>query len=232
MNFTNKFLLMQVNDSVFPIGGYTQSYGLETYISKGLIKNSSDALKYIENNLYSAFIYTDLLATSLAFDYAKKGDIEKLVDLDETLEVIKSPKEIRSASVKLGSRFVKVIKTSKLELENNIFNKYQEKESELKIASNHSVAYGVFCAAIGVEKDEALAFYIYSTCSAMVTNSVKTVPLSQTDGQIMLTSFSNRTDEIIEKVKELDESYLGLSMPGYDIRCMQHETLYSRLYMS
>ena len=32
----SKFLLLQVNDALFPIGGYSHSYGLETYIQKGL----------------------------------------------------------------------------------------------------------------------------------------------------------------------------------------------------
>ena len=35
-----------------------------------------------------------------------------------------------------------------------------------------------------------------------------------------------------EKVTELGEEWLGLSGPGFDLRCMQHEGLYSRIYMS
>ena len=31
---TAKFFLLQVNDALFPIGGYSHSYGLETYIQK------------------------------------------------------------------------------------------------------------------------------------------------------------------------------------------------------
>ena len=34
---TAKFFLLQVNDALFPIGGYSHSYGLETYIQKGLV---------------------------------------------------------------------------------------------------------------------------------------------------------------------------------------------------
>ena len=32
MDKKSKFLLLQVNDALFPIGGYSHSYGLETYI--------------------------------------------------------------------------------------------------------------------------------------------------------------------------------------------------------
>ncbi len=218
------FLLMQVNDSVFPIGGYTQSYGLETYIQKDLITDAQSAQSYICNNLHTSFLYTDLLAVSLAFD----ADTKKLAELDKTLEAIKAPKEIRSASLKLGSRFVKIVLTSDVIFENDKFKCYAEQTKN----PNHCVAYGVFCSSLGVSKQEALSFYTYSTCSAMVTNSVKTVPLSQTQGQKMLTQLSGEFCKIINKVQTLDESYLGIAMPAYDIRCMQHETLYSRLYMS
>ena len=39
-------------------------------------------------------------------------------------------------------------------------------------------------------------------------------------------------DEIIDMLLSLDIKDLCLSTPGFDIRCMQHEALYSRLYMS
>ena len=38
--------------------------------------------------------------------------------------------------------------------------------------------------------------------------------------------------ELLERLEALTEEDLCLSMPGFDIRCMQHEGLYSRIYMS
>ena len=40
-----QFYLLQVNDALFPIGGYSHSQGLETYIQRGiqlLMLDSSD----------------------------------------------------------------------------------------------------------------------------------------------------------------------------------------------
>lgn len=235
MEFTNEniFLLMQVNDSVFPIGGYTQSYGLETYILKDLVRDDKKVYEYISTNLQTTFVYSELLSASLAFDAAKAGDLSKVIELDNLMHVIKSPQEVRDASLKLGSRFVKTIATTaEIKFNSDIFTKYLEKVNNKEIVPNHAIAYGVFCAAIDVDKTTALSFYLYAATSAMVTNSVKAVPLSQTQGQQILYKCSKLYDDIIKKVVSLDESMLGLSMPGFDIRCMQHETLYSRLYMS
>ena len=32
-----QFYLLQVNDALFPIGGYSHSQGLETYIQRGIV---------------------------------------------------------------------------------------------------------------------------------------------------------------------------------------------------
>ena len=36
----------------------------------------------------------------------------------------------------------------------------------------------------------------------------------------------------VEEALAAPEALLGLSMPGFDTRAIEHETLYSRLYMS
>ena len=50
-----QYLLLQINDALFPVGGYSHSYGLETYIQKNLVADAKEAgqyvLHYIENNL-------------------------------------------------------------------------------------------------------------------------------------------------------------------------------------
>lgn len=70
----NHFLLLQINDSLFPIGGYSHSYGLETYIQKGIVHNSELAAEYIRKRLLYNFLYTDFLAVRLAYDAALQED--------------------------------------------------------------------------------------------------------------------------------------------------------------
>ena len=105
-----RFLLLQINDSLFPIGGYSHSYGLETYIQKGLVNDGSTARLYIENRLRYSLLYTDLLAVRLAYEAAAKEDLEKLEELEDVLDASKIPMELREASRKLGSRFVKTLR--------------------------------------------------------------------------------------------------------------------------
>ena len=227
---TAKFFLLQVNDALFPIGGYSHSYGLETYIQKGIVHDEDSAQEFIHKRLKYNFSYNEFMAVRLAFEYALREDLEAISRLEEIMEAGKIPRETREASRKLGSRFSKTLSALELPVHNCIFDKYREARKGKSV--HHAVAYGVFCGAAGITENEALEHFIYAQTSAMVTNCVKTIPLSQSSGQKLLSGCYPLLQELTKKVTELGEEWLGLSGPGFDLRCMQHEGLYSRIYMS
>ena len=227
---TAKFFLLQVNDALFPIGGYSHSYGLETYIQKGIVHDEDSAEEFIHKRLEHNFLYNEFLAVRLGWEYAVRGDLTAISRLEEIMEAGKIPRETREASRKLGSRFIKTLSALEIPRENRVFEEYREARKGKSV--HHAVAYGVFCGAAGITREEALEHFLYAQTSAMVTNCVKTIPLSQSSGQKLLSGCYPLLQKLTREVKELGEEWLGLSGPGFDLRCMQHEGLYSRIYMS
>ncbi len=227
---TAKFFLLQVNDALFPIGGYSHSYGLETYIQKGIVHDEDSAEEFIHRRLEYNFLYNEFLAARLGWEYAVSGDLTAISRLEEIMEAGKIPRETREASRKLGSRFIKTLSALEIPRENRVFEEYREARKGKSV--HHAVAYGVFCGAAGITREEALEHFLYAQTSAMVTNCVKTIPLSQSSGQKLLSGCYPLLQKLTREVKELGEEWLGLSGPGFDLRCMQHEGLYSRIYMS
>ena len=65
-----QFYLLQVNDALFPIGGYSHSQGLETYIQRGIVHNVDTAREYITHKIKWNLAYTELLAARLAYEAA------------------------------------------------------------------------------------------------------------------------------------------------------------------
>ena len=227
---TAKFFLLQVNDALFPIGGYSHSYGLETYIQKGIVHDEDSAEEFIHKRLEYNFLYNEFLAVRLGWEYAVSGDLTAISRLEEIMEAGKIPRETREASRKLGSRFINTLSALEIPRENRVFEEYREARKGKSV--HHAVAYGVFCGAAGITREEALEHFLYAQTSAMVTNCVKTIPLSQSSGQKLLSGCYPLLQKLTREVKELGEEWLGLSGPGFDLRCMQHEGLYSRIYMS
>ena len=176
-----QFYLLQVNDALFPIGGYSHSQGLETYIQRGIVHNVDTAREYITHKIKWNLAYTELLAARLAYEAAEKKDLQELLYLEELLEASRIPMEQREAARKMGSRFAKTIEKLGLSIsETGIFREYLDARKGKAV--NHCCIYGVFCAEMQIPLEEALTHYLYAQTSAIVTNCVKTIPLSQTSG--------------------------------------------------
>ena len=226
-----QFYLLQINDALVPIGGYSHSQGLETYIQRGLVHDEDTAREYITNKIKWNFEYTELLAARLAYEAAEKKNLKGLLHLEELLEASRIPMEQREAARKMGSRFAKTIEKLELPIsESGIFRKYLDARKGKTV--NHCCIYGIFCAEMQIPLEEALSHYLYAQTSAIVTNCVKTIPLSQTSGQKLLSGCYGEFEMILKDVMKKREEDLCLSAPGFDIRGIQHERLYSRLYMS
>lgn len=229
-NLRDHCFLLQISDSVFPIGAYSHSFGLETYVQKDLVHDEASTYDFLVAWFKQSFLYTDLLSVSLAYEAALKQDREALKRLEAYLEASRIPRELREASRKLGNRFCKLLQHITKAQEHSFFHSYIEGLQGANLC--HPIAYGLFCSELNLAKDEILLRFAYAQASAMVTNAVKLVPLSQTGGQRILVDLYPLLSDLIGQVNELSMDDLCASAPAFDLRSMEHEHLYSRLYMS
>ncbi len=221
--------LLHLCDPALPIGGFSHSYGLETYVQEGLITDKAQAKEFVTNQLCQGICYTDAALVSLAYDAAVENYFENILSLDGLCNAVKLPMETRLASNKLAIRLLKIFENDKAFI---LPNKYKAAIMGNEAHGHYCMAFALLAQSMNIKKQEALAGFYYNAASGFVTNAVKLIPLGQQDGQEILMSLFSLIDELAVKSLRPDKELIGYCCAGFDIRCMQHEQLYSRLYMS
>ena len=228
--FAGKLLrLLHLCDPALPIGGFSHSYGLETYVQQGVVHDKDTAAQFINQQLSQNICFTDAAFVSLAYDAATTDNFEKIMELDEHCTALKISREVRQGSNKLGIRLLKIFNNKD---EHALSNKYLQSTKGRKSSGHYSIAFGLLAAEMFIDKTDTLTGFFYNAAAGFVVNCVKLIPLGQQDGQSILMSFFPLIDTLVESCSQPDENRIGICCPAFDIRCMQHEQLYSRLYMS
>lgn len=221
--------LLQLCDPALPIGSFSHSAGLETYVQAGKIKDKNAGADFIRAMLSDNIQHNDAAFLSLAFDAAVKNDVEKIKELDSVCTAVKLPQEIRQASTRLCVRLLKIFQPLCKDV---LVNEYYGLIKSGEINGHYCIAFALVAAAMKIEKEETLGGFYYNAAAGFVTNCVKLVPLSQQSGQEILFALKPLIATLAKQTMHVDEDMLGLCCSGFDISSMQHERLYSRLYIS
>jgi len=218
--------LLHLADSTLPIGGYTHSAGLETFVQQGLVNSKATAETFVRNMLQNNLRYNDAAFMGLAYTAATQNNITELLELHQLCTAVKAPRELREASHKLGARLTRIFSRR---YTSDLMTQY---EAAAGYGPHYCLVFGVYAHLTGIPLEAALFAFYYNAAMGMVTNCVKLVPLGQMDGQDIIFDLQTLLKELTAATLQPDKSLLGLCNPGFDIRSMQHEHLYSRLYMS
>lgn len=220
--------LLHLADPTLPIGGYTHSNGLETYVQAGVVTDAATLRAFTEHMLAYNLRYNDAAYMRLAYEAASAGNMAALIRLDQECTALKCAREIREASQKLGVRLVKIFRRRYTSEVTTAFEAQLGKQVE----GHYCIVFGLYAWLLGIPLPEAVFAFYYNATVGMVTNGVKLVPLGQLDGQDILFDLQPLLRQLTDSSGTIDPDLIGLCPVAFDIRCMQHERLYSRLYMS
>src|SRR5438270_6229252 len=161
--------LLQLCDTSLPVGGFSHSFGLETYVQKKLVHDKESAREFLQTQLCLNIHFTDAALVSLSYDACSNLDDEKIRELDEICEAVKHPFEIRRASTMMGRRLLKLLGPL---YHNSFLDQINRLLSEKKLRAHYPVIFGIIAQLTGEDKQKVLNAFYYNAATTMVTNCV------------------------------------------------------------
>ena len=228
-NVLDVLKVMQICDSNFPIGSFNHSYGMETYLRLKKVHDTKTFREWLNVYLREQFVFSDALAIKMLYEYLNNDDFKSIWDLDNNITVQTVAVESRNGGKLVASRMIRLF-MDLYDLE--LLKEYNSKIRNKEAYGHPALVFGMLMYSLGFNMKEAIIYHMYSTISTLISNAVRTIPLGQKDGQILLKEFSESFEELYNIVNNLDYDYFGANSPGLELSQIKHEVMEFRLFMS
>ncbi len=209
--------LLQLSDSMFPIGSLGHSFGLETLVSKGSV-TKDNFQEYLSSMLMSQVGPCDLV-----FMLNAHAKIENAERLSIICGCHKPVPEFYNASLKMGRRLIQV-------------GFRLTGDSRLKELSgkniHHAVAFGAVSRAMGISKKNAAYGFLYNWTAGAVSAAIRLMPLGHDAAQEIIYGMGDTIVFVYEENKNKSAGDAWQFTPGSEIAGLEHSKLYTRLFLS
>lgn len=220
--------LIQINGGTFPTGGFSQSWGLETYVAEGRVGDAGEFREFLKNYLLSTVGKCELPVVRSAYEAETRQELERIEDISNAS---RTTGESRQAGLRMGKALWRLARgrlENSEEYRNGTAGFAEERDGRV----SYPVLYGMLCRAMGAGIEAAMEAYVFNAANSLVQCAVKTVPLGNTEGQEMLFGLHDAMDETVETGMNTGIDEITNFCPGIDIAGFRHEDLKVRLYMT
>jgi urease accessory protein len=228
---TNEISMLQISDSFFPTGMYSTSSGLEALFYSGRkIADADDLRELIKVYLECQIGPADCSALGNAYEHTQRKDLQKLLEVDNTLFSMKLIEEVRTASIRSGTQILKCVIS--FIPNNDILNRYQEAIKQRRAAGVYPVALAVISHTFGVSKYKACLSMLYGFSVSLVGAALRLGTLQHFDGQRIIHELKPSISEALEKNIDRPLSGMWQFAPEIDLFQMAHERMSSKMFIT
>ncbi len=218
---------MHLCDSLFPIGGFGYSDGLEAATAAGLVQTPAELQAWLDICLEEAVGRTDGPVALRAWSAFERQDWEALSELDEEITALRPASATRRSSRAMGLRLVTTWSTL-----------YPDRRLErlLDLARGERlgpalpIAFGCACASAGVEKRDTGVAFAYTRLASTASAALRLMRIGQTDAHARLAEVLTRVPAVVDAMttRARPQSFA----PAMDVSAMAQQYLHSRLFRS
>ena len=220
----NLLPLLQLCDSLFPIGAFAYSDGLETAAGRAAPPFDAGELRaWIDVCLDETFGRMEGPAVWQAWAAFRDRDWDTLVMLDEELTALRPSSSGRRSSRAMGRRLLATWQTLHPDsrLERAVF----------RDGPALPVAFAGACACSDIDRRHAVEAFAYTRLAATISAAMRLMPIGQTGAHALLARTLERVPAVVDLVASRDASLESFA-PAVDIAAMTQQYVHSRLFRS
>jgi urease accessory protein len=217
---------LQLCDSAFPSGAFSQSFGLETAILERGLAGAAAVRGWIADYLERGLATLD----GRAFALGMRG-AASVGELDAALAAAVFPRDVRAANRRLARATLEAYIA--MGINDESVTAYREAIVTGSAHGQHALACMLGYRAIGAPVEDAVCGYLSSAAAALAAVAARAVPLGQRDVGALLWSLRaplaefTRSACAAETLEDLSSSALVC-----EIDAMRHAELDARLFAS
>jgi urease accessory protein len=220
----NLVALLHLCDSLFPIGSFAHSDGLEAATAAGEIRTTRDLRTWIDVALAETLRRVEGPAVARGWAAASDFEPELLAKIDDEVYALRPSSTGRESTRAMGTRLLKTWQQIRPEASMTI----------VRLERPHltlPVAFGVVTAASGIALRAAVEGFIYARLAATISAAMRLIALGQREGHALLAEVLARVPALAEAIAG-DAGPLGAFTPILDVTVMSQQYVQSRLFKS
>lgn len=219
-----RLALLQLCDSLFPVGSFAHSDGLESAVAARRVVSAADLRDWLEAIVGIVLADAEGPAVRSAYLAACSGDFAALAGLDSEVDAMRPSSAGREATRAMGTRLLKT------------WQRIRPTEvvgSALEARGRYTfpVAFGLVCAASDVTLVEAVEAYCYTRLAATVSAAMRLMAIGQHEAHGLLADVLRAVPACVDRITQ-DGDPPRCFTPMMDIANMSHQYVHSRLFRS
>jgi urease accessory protein len=220
--------MLQFGDSMFPIGGFAFSGGLESAVQKRVVTDAATLQAYARTAVEQAAM-GDGIAVVRAHAAALAGDADELMAIDRRVYARKLSGETRTMTVRMGKKFAEMgAEVTGAPL----LAAWRERIASGATPGCYPVALAVNFAVQGLPARDAFVVHQYGVGSMILSAALRLMKVSHVDTQRLLYRLTADADAAYEAAAAARLTDMAGFAPLAEILAAVHVKAHVRLFMN
>ena len=220
------FSLLQLSDSFFPMGGYSLSYGLETFSQRGGLNRGSQVASLL-STLLEQLSTTDGPALRAAFAAAEKTDIKRVASIDRRLASFKNVSEFFDASTRTGRSLLRTVMAF---APSSPLRKYASLVARGSVPGTYPVCLALVCQGLGISVERTVLLMNHTLMVSVLGAGIRLGHLTHLEAQRIMHSSKKDLRSAAETSSMIHWEQMRTFAPLLEVMGMQHVYLPAKMF--